>query len=126
MTQQPGTFPKKVSATLELRSGQIVVVAEDGTVDSLRVAAGGTIEFEAPANSPIKWWSILWKTDTPFDDATGWASDARGRKKPKKISADANGGGSGQRAYDYAVVASDGTRVYFRDPEVVVGPTGPP
>ena len=126
MAQKPPSFPRTVSATIELRGGEIVVVAEDGSVDTLRVAAGGTIEFEAPVGSPLKWWSILWKTDTPFDDAKGWAAEARGRKKLKRISRGANGGGTAQRAYEYAVVASDGTRVYFRDPEVVVGPAGAP
>ena len=125
MNQHPRTFPGKATVTLELRNDQIVAVSDDGTVDSLRVAAGGSIEFVTPATSPIKWWSILWKGDTPFEDAAGWASDARGKRKVKRIGRGAHGGGTSQRSYSYAIVASDGSTVYFRDPEVVVGPPSP-
>lgn len=118
--QAPG-FPNQATATIELRGTDIVVVAADGTVDEIHVAAGGTVEFVTPANSPFRWWAILWKEDSPFHDGRGSCGAARGARHPERIGANAHGG-AGSRSYRFAIVATDGTTTYFRDPEVIVGP----
>ena len=120
-----GRFPRSATATILLKDDRLYVESDDGSLDSIRVAAGGDLSFRTPEDSPIQWWSVLWKTETPCQDRSGWASEARGRKKDKRIGRKANGGGTGEQRYEYAVVASDGKRVYFRDPEVVVGPEDP-
>lgn len=120
------TYPRHATATIERKGSSIVVRAEDGTEDEVKVAAGGTLEFRTPANSPFKWWSILWQDETPCEDGAGWASEARGRRKVLSIDDRADGAGSAERRYKFAVVASDTATVYFKDPDVVVGPqTGP-
>lgn len=118
-------FPRQATATIMLEDGKLLVRSDQGTVDSLNVAAGGELVFVTPEDSPIQWWSVLWKNETPFDDRRGWASEARGRKKGKRIGKGANGGDRSTRSYHYAVVASDGKEAYFLDPEVVVGPEEP-
>lgn len=125
MAKTPARYPDSATATILLREGRLVVESDDGTVDSVRIAASGTLTFRTPGDGPLQWWSILWKSDTPFQDRRGWASEARGKGKGKRIAANANGGGNGERRYEYAVVASDGSKVYFEDPEVVVGPEEP-
>jgi hypothetical protein len=99
-----------------------VVEAEDGSEDPIRIAAGGTLQFRTEPGNGLKWWSILWRSDTPFVDGTGWLSGHHGQPQGKTIGASANGGGQNQKRYTYAVVASDGADVHFRDPDVVVGP----
>ena len=124
MAKQPPApgFPATATATIELRGGRIVVVADDGTEDRIRVAAGGIVDFVTPADSPFKWWSIVWADETPFQDGAGFCGEARGRRKPCRISGQAHGGGQASKGYKFAVVASDGSTVHFRDPEVIVGP----
>lgn len=122
-TKDAGTnFPAAATATIVLEGGKLYVQADDGTVDSIRVAAGGTLTFVTAEDSPIQWWSILLKAETPFGDRTGWAAEARGRKQSKGIDRRANGGDTGERRYAYAVTVSDGKQVHFLDPEVIVGP----
>lgn len=123
MAKQPsGPFPATASGTIALRGSTLVVTDADGADRPLRVRAGGTLTFEAPQGSPLQWWSILWKGETPFGDGKGWASEARGKKKGKRIGPNAHGNVKHGKTYAYAVVASDGQRCYFLDPEVIVGP----
>ena len=115
-------YPAVARGRIVIENGRIVIENEDGGGELLRVRAGGTVTWHCPAESPLKWWAIVLKADTPFDDGAGSCGNNRGTPQAKKIRRDANGGAT--RTYAYAVVASDGTKVFFRDPEVVVGPSG--
>lgn len=119
-----GKFPRTARATLKLEDGRIVIENQDGSGEQIRVGNGGVIHWDCPADSAIRWWAIVMKNETPFEGDDGWAGSNRGRQGVTRIRKDANGGGT--RSYAYAVVASDGREVFFRDPEVVVGPTDPP
>jgi hypothetical protein len=126
MAEQPvqagtgaGAFPATARGILTLADGDVVVENEDGGGELLRVRAGGTVTWDCPANSPLKWWAIVLKEDTPFDDGAGSAGNNRGNAQSKRIRGDANG--TSTRRYAYAIVASDGKTVYFRDPEIEVG-----
>lgn len=119
-----GQYPERVQATISLENGDIVVDCESGGRERIRVGNGGVVQWNCPSDSALKWWAIVMKGDTPFDGDDGWAGSNRGRQGVTRIRKDANGGGAGTRSYSYAIVASDGQQVYFRDPELEVGPVG--
>lgn len=113
-----GTYPRNARATLRLENGAIVVENPDGGGDVIRVGNGGVIHWSC--EDPIRWWAIVMTSETPFDGDDGWAGCNRGKQGVTRIRQDAHGGGT--RSYEYAIIASDGKQVFFRDPEVVVGP----
>lgn len=113
-------YPKNARGILKIVDGNVAVENEDGSGELIRVCAGGKVTWDCPADSAIKWWAIVLKDDTPFDDGAGSTGNNRGHPQGKRIRKDANGAGT--RSYAYAIVASDGTQVFFRDPEVEVGP----
>lgn len=119
-------FPSKARASITLKDGEIVVQDLDAGGEVVRVGNGGAIHWICPEDGPIQWWAIVMKTETPFDGDDGWAASNRGRQGITRIRQDAHGGGKNTRRYEYAIVASDGRQVYFRDPEVEVGPIGGP
>ena len=117
MANPTQAFPKTATGTILLRGGKLEL-----DVNPLRVAAGGDLQFQTAPGSPLKWWAILWLDETPFTDGSGGCQGKHGHPNGKPIGAGANGGGQNEWEYKYAVVASDGQKVHFLDPEVVVGP----
>lgn len=113
-------YRRTARAVIKIDGAKVVVKNQDVGGDVIYVGNGGVVHWEC--ESPIKWWAIVMKKDTPLVGNVGHGGSNYGKQGVTKIRTDAHGGGV--KEYSYAIVASDGNTVYFEDPELEVGPIG--
>lgn len=109
----------------------VQIFVEDGklTVDkaTVRVPAGGMLTFRIhPDDQTLTSFVVLMIGGTPFGSGLGWAGSEKGPGVKMRIDGSANNpngdGTTTESKYSYCVMASDGTKSYSMDPDVIVGP----
>jgi hypothetical protein len=89
--------------------------------DQVCIKAGGKLTFRIDkSDTALSGFAILMKSQTPFGDGNAWAGGEKGPGVPIRIDGAANG--SDYTSYRYSIIATDGTKTYHKDPEVIVGP----
>ena len=117
-----GPFPKKNAVRISL--------TDDGklTADPERVPiqAGGQLTFQIdPSDKSLVSFVVLMKAATPFGSGHSWAGSRKNEEARLRIDGkahDPHADGSAETSYSYAIMASDGKKAYYRDPDVIVGP----
>lgn len=114
--------PRTAIIRISLKGGKVTV-----DNDSVRIRAGGLLTFKIdPNDQTLTSFVVLMTRGTPFGSGQGWAGGEKGPGVKMRIDGSANDpegeDPTGEATYSYCVMASDGTKNYSMDPDVIVGP----
>lgn len=120
---------KKKKKARSFRTNVIVQIYLDSSnklkVDTpeAEVKPGGRITFKIRPQQNLKSFVVLLKKETPFGNGKTWAGGHKGRGAMIRIDGLANGPKETDTTkYSYSVLATDGSKTYHMDPDIVVGP----
>lgn len=109
------------SATVQIflnESGQL-----DVDQKPVHMKPAGRLTFRIRGGESLTSFVILMKDETPFGSGERWVGGERGPGVKVRLDGLANGKQpKDQKRYSYSVMASDGTKTYHMDPDIVVGP----